>query len=268
MRWISLFLIFYFKIAFGAINWTDLDNLSRQKTPDAAVKKILEVLESGPLEPKIHFLLQKVSSRIFETFYTEKGLNYFEVGKHLAISNPKEAINTLQKGMELEPYNGTLFLLWARLSLMLNTCLGKEAQTKKILELYSYIEEMQLIVGQDLACQEKDVELEAWVTGSSGLSAKFKKYIDHLLVRLAWLRKDETKMVQYLMSLEEVDGNFSEVFLWRSKLESLSAEKKQEQIDKYVATCSNMSEKRRRELLIEPLTCSSAAELKGKKKNG
>lgn len=264
----SLFLIFISTNAFGSINWTELEVLSKQKTPEGAVKKILGVQESGPLEPKTAFLLQKVSNRIFETFYTEKGLNYFEVGKHLAISDPKEAINTLKKGMEIEPYNGKIFLLWARLSLMRNICIGKEPQLKKVLDLYPQTEEIQLIVGQDLACQEKDVELEDWLEANSGLPMKFKKYINHLLVRLAWLRKDETKMEQYLTDLEDVDGGFSEVSFWRSKLESLTAEKKQEQIDKYVATCSNMSEKKRRELLIEPLTCSSANELKGKKKNG
>lgn len=260
-----LFLIFISEVAFGSINWTELDALSRQKTPDSAIKKILEVLESGPLEPKVSFLLQKVSNRIYETFYTEKGLNYFEVGKHLAISDPKEALLTLQKAMELEPYNGKIFLLWARLSLMRGSCIGKNIPTKRVVGLYPHSDEIQLVVGQDFACQDKDTELEAWVEGNRDLPPRFKKYIDHLYVRLAWLRKDETKMVHYLANLEEADKNFSEVHLWRSKLAFLSAEKKQEQIDKYVAACSNMSEKRRRELLIEPLTCSSASDLKGKK---
>ncbi|OQW47786.1 MAG: hypothetical protein A4S09_14615 [Proteobacteria bacterium SG_bin7] len=260
-----LALLFISRVTFGAINWTELDILSRQKTPDLAVKKILEILDTGPLEPKTSFLLQKVTNRIFETFYTEKGLNYFEVGKHLAISDPNEAIKTLQKGMDLEPYNGKIFLLWARLSLMTNICIGKEPQTRKIFSFYSQMDEIQLIFGQDLACQEKDPELEDWVDKNSGLSPKLKKYVYHLSVRLAWLRKDEIKMEQHLSELEGVDEKFSEVYFWRSRLDSLSAEKKQEQIDKYVATCSNMSEKRRRELFIEPHTCSFANELKGKR---
>jgi hypothetical protein len=251
----------------ASVNWSELEALARQKSPEMAVKKILEISESGPLEPKTLFLLQKVADKIFDTFYTEKGLNYFEVGKHLAISNPKEAIITLQKGMEQEPYNGKIFLLWARVSLSLGKC-GFAERTKKLTGIYPHIYELHLIVAQDLACQEKEQELAEWLEKNSGLPLKFKKHLTHLAVRLAWIQKDQEKVESNLDELEAVDSQFTEINFWRSKLEKVAAEKKQEFVDKYLATCSNMSEKAKREHLIEPLTCGGVRELKESKTNG
>ncbi len=268
MRFLVLLITFSNSVgAIAAINWPELDALSRQKSAESAVNKIKSLYEQGPLEPRTQVAIHRVADKIFDTFYTDKALNYYEVGKHLSISDPRESLITLAKGLEIEPYNGKLFLLWARVALMRGECNVKE-KTEKLLEVYPQVDELYLLVGQDWACQEKEMELQAWLNENEDLNGSLKKYLLHLWVRLSALRKDEPQMRTYLSILARVDDKFSELEYWQSELEKTNLERKQELADKYVAACSNMSEKSRRDKLIEPLTCLAAREMKGRKKNG
>lgn len=270
MRRVSFFVFIFLisHVAMAGINWAGLETLAKQKDPERAVKKISEIYKQGPLEPRVQLSVQRIANKIFETFYTEKGLNYYEVGKHLAVSDSKEAKVALAKGMDLEPYNGKIFLLWARISLMRGECGFTESNTAKLLEAYPHADELHLLVGQDLACQEKESELEAWLADNKDLNAPLKKFLVHLEVRLYAMKKDSIKMSASLENLAQLDSSFSELVYWQSQIEEKNMEYKQELVDKYVAACSNMTEKARREHLIEPLTCAGARDLKERKKNG
>lgn len=254
--------------SFAAVNWSELENLSKQKDPTVAAKKIANIWAEGPHEPKTLLSIQRISNKIFETFYTEKGLNYYEVGKHLAISDPQGAKSTLAKAIELEPFNGKVFLLWARISLSLGECGFSETKTNKLLEVFPLISELQLLIGQDLACQEKDAELETWLKDNEDLGPNLKKYLVHLWIRLFFLQKEETKMEHYLEILTRLDSSFSELDFWHSKISSEDKDYQQEHLEKYTTACANMAEKLRRDRLIEPLTCAAAKDIKGRKKNG
>ena len=266
MSLIILFFLFSFQL--HASSGEDIRKMAAAQNPESALLEIKKRFDSGPLDKKSQQDLKAISELIFGTFYQEKTLHLYEMGKHLLLKDIAGAVNTFSKAAEIEPYNGKVLLALLRAKLALKQCSSAREILDKNQIFYPFIEELQLIEGQTYACMEESLKLKEWLENNWGLKAFFELSMTLLAAHSAFLNSEFSRAKKLIQQIQQLDAAFPVVLYWQWRLTAETDSEKQSFGEKYVAKCTEMTVSDKKRYLVEPLTCASVSDIKTLIKKG
>lgn len=263
-------------LAYSQVSIEGIERAARGKNADEAIKLLAEFYqdpskfvekEKEKEKEKDREAIKKIADSIFNTFYTEKAMNYYEVARHLYFKEPTEAQASLEKAFGVESQNGKVFLLWSRLLIRQDNCGPILEKIKTMLRSFSDNQELLLVQGQTLACLKQGEELKKWFADNVNLEAVFAKYFAIIKIKYHFQLQELNEVKRWIDILRRHDSNFPELLYWDWKVSGTNEEDRTTLAKKYITRCEKLTDAERRQLIIEPTNCNSIKETKEIQKN-
>ncbi len=239
-------------------------NLSLQHERVQACQLLKSAIQQYPNNKIANTELVKNLKLLSEFFYTDKGLQFFELAKTSSANNPSDALDLLSDADKLEKENVKISNLSALIHLQQSKCEKALISAEKSLSLNPYSEEAQTIKLQSLSCLN-DIEKFNEFEKQLDLNWKNKSpYYLNIKLKFTLQSKDLKNINSLLVQLNNIAKDFPDYYLRLS--EKPGEEKNIKNLINYVQSCKDI-DKIRKKYEYEPQLCFSVEEVNKKIKN-
>ena len=226
-----------------------------QKDRLRAVDLLLKALARETKGGAGHRELTKALDEIGDVFVTEQGQAAWSLAESSVDARPREALDSYQLALKLEPGNATVMKGLARAHVALGECDRADATVKLAESINPSSAEIRLLKMQAADCQgkhavvaellvAKDVDMEPLAGRMKSLQAK------ELLRRKEW-RKSKALLAQW----EQASPDDPEILYWRWRFSEATLQPDRSSAIRYVQACQNLSPRRRKAFRLDVDLC-------------
>jgi hypothetical protein len=177
-----------------------------------------------------------------------------------------QSFDKLVEASRIEPDNFDIVEELARVMIARGDCKNAQETVQKQLQVVKFDEALKLVLAQSYACQGKWAEYQKVFETVAVKKSPLQKYWLALEMDKGISSKNLSKAQETIVNLKKIDEKYPEASYWLWRFDQAQKRPNQEDAQKYVMTCKNISANQYRQYMIDPMLCRRIADVEAEMK--